>query len=595
MRSALNYSNIAPTSIPNKKKMAQWNPQGTYNNNLGSGDIVRFNIQTEDFWDPYSAYLEVTIDVSGNPNLADDATFTNKILQVDSSVNSVFNQLIIQTKQEEVERIMHYDTLTCILNDLNYDTNDRYSRDYEGFGGVYTSSTPSALSTQLDVPRAADGTFKYGKNWLPNTDLTGYVDGATRTNAWGVPTQAGYTRNHALVNSQLAPFPMYGRNGMTFNAGTAQTEWTNNFSFATDTDLPAAISDPLTNGPLNSYTPAFCGNGFEPWFSSTVKQRYMRNGFIKTDGITSATFYIPIFSGVFGCLVHPTNYKLIPFKYLGEVVFEFQFNPYFLFGSWFSNNNANRNYTVKNLVMHATMVEVRDPAVLAQVEAEYQQGIRIPTQSFYLGPLQSIANGAVPPNIQFNLGFESLRNILFCFIPADYTANSSFRKQYRLSMGITSVQVKIGSDYYPSLAIKGNGGNNYGPLNNYQYVRYLFKAFGKHLKPEGTVINPHNFAINCRANDPTSVEAALVSNQQGCFYEENRVIGKAVYAIPLDSLNYDNSLLSGINTTTQRPFELLLGYDNSRVFTRNVNFVSFCHYDMILYIGPDGVRALGKS
>lgn len=591
MRSALNYSNIAPTSILNRKKMAQWNPQGTYNNNIGSGDIVRFNIQTEDFWDPYSAYLEITIDVSGNPNIADDGTYTYKILQVDSSVSSIFNQEIITVKGEEVERIMHYDTLAAILNDLNYDTNDRYSRDYEGFGGVFTSSVPNSVITSVDVPRLNDGTIKFAKNWLPGQDLNVFQDTNARTTANG-PDQSFYTRNHPIVNSQLSPFPVYNKNGMTFNSGTVNTEWCNNFTYTGGT---IGASDPAVNGPISHYNPAFCGNGFEPFFSSTVAQRYMRNGYIKTDNLTSATFYIPLLSGIFGSLMHPSNYKLIPFKYLGEVIIELQFNPYFLFTSWFSNNNGNRNYTVKNLVLHASMVEVRDPQVLAQIDAEYQQGIRIPTQSFYLGPLQSIANGAVPPNIQFNLGFESLRNILFCFIPSDYTANSSFRKQYRLSMGITSVQVKIGSDYYPSLAIKGNGGTNYGPVNNYQYVRYLFKAFGKHMKPEGTVINPHNFSINCRANDPASVDPIMTGNGQGCFYEENRIIGKAVYAVPLDALNYDNSLLSGVNTSVARPFELLLNYDNSRVFTRNVNFVSFCHYDMILYIGPDGVRALGKS
>lgn len=592
MRSALDYSNIAPTSILNKKKMAQWNPQGTYNNNLGSGDIVRFNIQTEDFWDPYSAYLEVTIDVSGNPNLANDANFTNKILQVDSSVNSIFNQLIIYNESEELERIMHYDTLACILNDLNYDTNDRYSRDYEGFGGVYTNSTPANIATAKDVPVANDGAYKFSKNWLPNQDLTVYIDSSARTTAQGGTTQTFYTLNHPIINSQLSPFPVYNKEGMTYGAGATTGEWANNFTYFAGT--PGA-SDPVVNGPLQHYTPAFAGNGFEPFFSSTVPQRYMRNGFIKMDTMTTATFYIPIFSGIFGCLMHPSNYKLIPMKYFKDLVFEFQFNPYFLFSSWFSANNQNRNFTVKSLVLHASMVEVRDPAVLAQIDREFQAGIRIPTQSFYLGPLQSIAQGAVPPTIQFNLGFESLRNIFFCFIPNDYTANSSFRKQYRLSMGITSVQVKIGTDYYPQLAIKGNGGNNYGALNNYQYVRYLFKAFGKHLKPEGTVINPHNFAVNCRANDPTSADTNLISNSQGCFYEENRVIGKAVYAVPLDALNYDNSLLSGINTTMQKPFELLLAYDASRVFARNVTFVSFCHYDMILYMGPDGIRALGKA
>lgn len=594
MRSALSYSTIAPTAVPNRKKMAEWNPQGTYNNNIGSGDIVRFNIQTEDFWDPYSAYIEVTIDVSNNPNIADDATYTNKILQVDSSVNTIFNQMIIYHGSDELERIMHYDTLGCIMNDLNFDLNDRYCRDYEGFGGVHTSSMPNGATVQVDVPRANDGLIKFAKTWLPDQDVTVYLDSNTRSVA---TTNGGsfYTRNHPILNSQLAPFPVYNKNGLIYTPDASDKgEWANNFTYMLGT---IGASDPVVNGPICHYTPSFCSNGFEPIFSSTVAQRYMKNGFLKVDKMTTATFHIPIFSGIFGCLMSPANYKLIPMKYFKgkDLVFEFQFNPYFLFSSWFSSNNANRNYVVKSMVLHASLVEVRDPDVLAQVDQEFQQGIRIPTQSFYLGPLQSISQGAVPPTIQFNLGFESLRNIFFCFIPKDYTANSSCRKQYRLSMGITSVQLKIGTDYYPQLAIQGNGGTNYGPINNYEYVRYLFKAFGKHMKPEGSVVNPHNFAVNCRANDPTSADANLTGNGQGCFYEENRIIGKSIYAIPLDALNYDNSLLSGVNTSNQKPFELLLNYDASRVFPRNVDFVSFCHYDMILYMGPDGVRTIGKS
>ena len=51
------YSLPRPIQFPHKLKLAEWNPTGTFNQSLGSNDIVRFNIKVDDLWDPYSAYL----------------------------------------------------------------------------------------------------------------------------------------------------------------------------------------------------------------------------------------------------------------------------------------------------------------------------------------------------------------------------------------------------------------------------------------------------------------------------------------------------------------------------------------------------------
>jgi len=37
----------------------------TSNAGVGSSDIIRFNISTNGFWDPYSAYIKIEVDVSG--------------------------------------------------------------------------------------------------------------------------------------------------------------------------------------------------------------------------------------------------------------------------------------------------------------------------------------------------------------------------------------------------------------------------------------------------------------------------------------------------------------------------------------------------
>ena len=38
----------------------------TSSSGVSSSDIVRFNISTNGFWDPYSAYIKLEVDVSGS-------------------------------------------------------------------------------------------------------------------------------------------------------------------------------------------------------------------------------------------------------------------------------------------------------------------------------------------------------------------------------------------------------------------------------------------------------------------------------------------------------------------------------------------------
>lgn len=42
------------------------------------------------------------------------------------------------------------------------------------------------------------------------------------------------------------------------------------------------------------------------------------------------------------------------------------------------------------------------------------------------------------------------------------------------------------------------------------------------------------------------------------MYHENASVGKAVYALDLQGLNYDMSKISGINTSKQVPYEIIL-------------------------------------
>jgi hypothetical protein len=50
----------------------------------------------------------------------------------------------------------------------------------------------------------------------------------------------------------------------------------------------------------------------------------------------------------------------------------------------------------------------------------------------------------------------------------------------------------------------------------------------------------------------------------------------------LETLNNDFSVISGINTINNRPFEITLKSDNTNSFSRSYTMYVFCQYDMLI-------------
>ncbi len=60
------------------------------------------------------------------------------------------------------------------------------------------------------------------------------------------------------------------------------------------------------------------------------------------------------------------------------------------------------------------------------------------------------------------------------------------------------------------------------------------------------------------------------------LFHENRCVGRAIYAMNLETLNNDYSVISGINTINNRPFEITLKSDNSYPYPRSRTMYVFC-------------------
>lgn len=50
----------------------------------------------------------------------------------------------------------------------------------------------------------------------------------------------------------------------------------------------------------------------------------------------------------------------------------------------------------------------------------------------------------------------------------------------------------------------------------------------------------------------------------------------------LETLNEDYSVISGINTINNRPFEITLKSDNTNAYPRSSTMYVFCNYDMLI-------------
>lgn len=590
---ALNYANRGQMNFAHTVKQVQYGVQSTGTTTYNPGDTLSIQVGSDDYLNPLGTFLDMTVDLTNSTALANDATFTYKILQLDSSAQSFVSQLVVTLRDTEIERINQYDQLACILKDVTYDTSKRTMRDYEGNGGNTTVQPPNCAAQIMEYPRNASGNIQMLQGHHATLDMTAFQDTPGRTNSTGSTLPGQFvTRNFVGMYTQTAFQPYKNYKGVTYSAGNDQNEYDQNWG-----DPARGIHGSAeTYGLYQPFNPTFASCGFEPWFSQTLYLRYMKNGFVKADKPLTQEFQVPLLSSFFGALLPTENWRIIPMRYCQGLTFQFTLNQWALQTSWFTTDQSSRVYQMKNFALRCEMIKILDPAILAQVDNEYRTtGITIPSQAFYYGPPLNMQNGVVPASWMINIGCRSLKNFIFCFGSNDYTSNAAARKNYRLSYALTQCQLMCGTDLYPPQPISGQAGSNYGTVNNTEFLKNFYKCFGRHLCSDSGVINSHNFCINCREFDPTSTDTWVTGAAQLPLFLENRCIGKAVFGIPLDPMNYEGKMWSGLDTTQTTPFNLLLQNDTTVPFTRPCTLHIWLHHDYLMQITPDGVNMIGRG
>jgi hypothetical protein len=650
------YDTVKPIGYPTTTKIMRFSPQ-TGQNNIQPNDIVRFNFSTNGYWDPSTVYIALTVQLDPSYRRFD-------AFQIDGSASSFISEFIATCKGVELERIQEYDQLANFLEDINYSNEQRFSKDIQGLGNNSRASTKSIGSTptQAFIPRL-EGEFQsitslaapkfFHQGWNPfNCPMT---NNPNNDNILYDNTNANLKFN---ANKLVSPGLVVSNIIRGLNTAETVNSWIPQLVLFKNL---FGLSGPIV-GNLNGSSAGALGYGllgyegfqdalnndltqgcFEPALCRSLGQPTMIDGLLQHEACEKRTFAIPLYSGIFGQLMEKNDLKYLPMSALQDLMLEFRINPNAIFTSGYSYLQANTDTLETSYTVAATThLELQRKFIISKFEIVCEMlffdarvdtliqnqlnssdGVVFPTQSWMLGPIISIPAGQTPNgNYQLNMGFESLKKICITFLPP--TNKSYLRKLYRVSAGVTSIQLRIGMDLYPSYAIKGHSGtaggfpSTYAWENNNEYLIALYKAFGKFNNiDEDCSINAVNFAVNSRWHSSASIpntapyisdvdrrlSTVNFSNQTfglSLLYE-NLCKGKAIYAIDLEGLGDDKRVTSGLNTTINKPLEIIFTSDSGSAYkttggtTQQINMYIWCHYDMVVKFGKFNAQVLGRG
>ena len=422
---------------------------------------------------------------------------------------------------------------------------------------------------------------------------------------------------------------------MTFFHSVDRTMLENSTFYGYDPDIRKNLKYGM--GLLSYKCPALTNNNWEPTFSKSWKQKICYAGIPYEQPITQASFSIPLMSSILGIMMPRESYKYIPIYLLPDLMLELRINPYAVFTSGYIYTNstttaqttgplttgsstlAQRTFRIKNMVINAEILKFSNE-IQQQVMSVASGGLSLHTSSWALGPQYLIADTSQATGTwHINMPFDSMKSLVTIFLSNDYLTYPFCRKQFRCSRNLTWYQTKIGTTFYPSLAIQGNAGDTHLARNtgaNNEFLIALLKAFGKYQDVLGdTSLNNVNFSINQRPYDVTAtgelykvvVAGQTFANQSMLnnvdtaaglpLLWENISRGMAIYGINFETLNQESSYISGINTT-RGPFELTIKSDPSlkvgqQNYDRPCTMMNFIYYDKIIVIKPDGIDVLG--
>ena len=575
----LDYSKAKPLGYHATQKLTRFFPISS----LPSSDIVRFIINSQGYWDPYSSYLRITVAVKTPDPIP--SVYNSDALgacQLDSSASSLIQTLSFIQGGVEIERIDRYDVLTSILADMFYSKEQRAQRAHEGFG----TGLPNHMSMKLPT----------GENYIAN----------------GTTSAAGQLTTDNLIS--ITGMPIVGAQASTSNiiAGNA--------IIGANVTLGSPYFDGCNEPVMHSAAPV------APAGSPAASYSF-----------TTMTFCIPIISGIFGVLMPADEIKYIPMVFFPNLEMNFRLNPYAFHNLKPVGGPAQRNFQVTGCELFVNIIHFQDSINRSIVSMVKERGMYMHTCSYYYGPSHMIAGNGSFETYPINMSFKSLRSIIWCFIPSNYRTLPYVRALRRKALNLTSAQVRIGGELYPTFPVGnlGASSDSGNPFTNSDFLANTYKSFGRlHDTVNDSLVTSHTFASgNLMVGADYALDAATFADKfefamhtkgfsmgrssnyldygaaglgtnvpsSGCLYTrgacnwwQNQIVPRAVFGIDLDTITSDDSVISGVNTLINKPFELLLEGRNPTNETCELNM--FLYYDFVVMIDRDfTVKPLGRG
>jgi hypothetical protein len=263
----------------------------------------------------------------------------------------------------------------------------------------------------------------------------------------------------------------------------------------------------------------------------------------------SYTTFLPLMSSLIGSSAS----KYLPLFLLGEIMLEIELCNKPTYGV----NQA--NYSISGVELHAQLIEFDGSVNSALSSMALSNGIYMHGVN-WMGITSAIGLGDA--SILVSERLKSIKSIFTTFcVPA---TTSQMRRFARHNAGLTSYQLKIGSELYPNQAIVGTS----LPNGNSEFIMETLKAIGEYTNINHSSIfcpktfaNTGNLAFDC---------------------------GRACYGLDLDCFS-GQRLESGVNTILNNPIN---------VNCAGVNVACDCYiflmHDVIYSIRPDGVFTVSR-
>ena len=604
-----------------RKVKTRFQPQGWFSGGAVAqpNQYIRFNFNTDGLWDPCSLYLYLEVDCTSMP--------ADTIYQLDNSAQSLIGQYISRVKGVELERVQEYDSLAAQLYDLNIGIGERDAKAMQGLGvnrTVYQPMTVRANNAQ--------------QPFLATTNIT-----MSNTNAWATSLKTpstigpGVSYSLAPVCGSFKPYigaKIYLNDTELFNNATSiipgattgsnpipqvmnyidmfncnDMEGFECYYTSQDTSRPMLSNHGIGYLAVNDYghtrITQSCVGGGEFWTSTTIPKNTIRSGLPCYVADAHANFCIPLLSTLFGSVSN--HGKLLPMKAFDGLEMEFLLNTnaFFIGGGASVPCKHNAGYTIAansfansfstsiatlrtgwkitKFELVVDVIYLDKPSEDAYLNKLNTDGFVLDIKQWYLGPKIRYVDGtSLSQTVQINNGFNSLCAISFYFQPADYEIYPWCRKHKRISGNLTSIQLRLGNEYYPSLPIVGHAGNirpdylSASTKGNYvEFFTNTMQTFGKfHNMKDTTLLNATNFTANHVGYNPSAYASGSIKDNQDVFmgsslFFENNHIPRCIFAVDLEKIDdYGEKIRCGWDTTGARPFDLILSSDTSSVVTQ---------------------------